>query len=158
MPMRDASVSSSNWRVGSGWMRIGALVILWMMVSCARFCSGPYLNGTSFFVSRVIGAAMMEKSLQNMRWYPAHPRNPLACLRVCNSLGYSRSPAIFAGSTVTPSFEMRMPRKFICGCRKVDLKSFRCNPCSLSIWKRWWIIAMCMSSSMSLLVIPMSSM
>ena len=133
MPMRDASVSSLNCCLGSGWIRTGALVILWIMVSCAHFCSGPYSNGTSFFVSQVIGAAIMEKSLQNIQWYPVHPRNPLACLRVCSSLGYSHNPAIFAGSTVTPSFEMCTPRKFICGCRKVNLESFRCNPCSLSI-------------------------
>ena len=158
MPMRDASVSSSNWHVGSGWMRIGALVILWMMVSCAHFCSGPHSNGTSFFVSQVIGAAIIEKSLQNMQWYPVHPRNPLACLRVCSSLGYSHSPAIFAGSTVTPSLEMHIPKKFICGWRKVDFESLRCSPCSLSIWKRWWIIAMCIPISASFVAIPMSFM
>ena len=87
MPMSDASVSSLNCQAGSGHARTGALVIRSIIVSCASCCSFPHTNGASFFVSRNNGAAIVEKSLQNMRWYPAHPRNPLTCLSVWRVLG-----------------------------------------------------------------------
>jgi hypothetical protein len=50
-----------------------------------------------------MGLVMVEKFLQNIQWYPAHPRNPQACLRLCSIYGYSLSPANFMGSTETPS-------------------------------------------------------
>ena len=40
-----------------------------LMISCwAAFCLGPHSKGTSFLVSAVSGAAIIEKSLQNIRW------------------------------------------------------------------------------------------
>ena len=85
--MRDASVSSSNCRARSGHVRTGALVIWLMIVSCASCCSFPHTNEVSFFVNWNNGVAIVEKSLQNMQWYPAHPRNPLTCLSVWRVLG-----------------------------------------------------------------------
>jgi len=75
----EASVSSSNCRSGSGLARMGALVIRVIILSWASTCLGPHSNGMSFPVSAVRGAAMMLKLGQNMRWYPATPRNPRTC-------------------------------------------------------------------------------
>ena len=115
MPMRDASVSNLNCHEGSGHVRTGALVIRVIICSCASCCSFPQVNGTSFLVRQNNDAVMMEKFLQNMQWYPVYPRNPQTYLRLWRVLGYSLSPATFAGSTVTPSFDMHTPRKSICG-------------------------------------------
>jgi len=42
--------------------------VIRLIISCwAAFCLGPHLKGTSFLVSAVSGAAMIEKSLQNIQ-------------------------------------------------------------------------------------------
>jgi len=61
------SVSSSNCLSGSGLAKIGALVIRVINLSWASFCLDPHLKGTSFLVSAVRGAAIIEKFGQNMQ-------------------------------------------------------------------------------------------
>jgi len=102
----------------------------------------------SFPVKHVIGAAIVEKFLTNMWWYPATPRNPLACQRLSMSCGYSASPAILAGLTVTPSLDILAPRKSICSCMKIDLESLRWILCFVSRLKRKWIILIWRSMSL----------
>jgi len=87
VPICEASTSSSNCLEGSGLTSTGELVMSVIILSCASCCAGPYSNGASFPVSLVIGAAMIEKFLQNILWYPAMPKNPLACLRLSMSRG-----------------------------------------------------------------------
>ena len=77
MPMSDTSVSSLNCQARSGRARTGALVIQLIIVSCASCCSFPHTNGVSFFVSQNNGVAIVEKSLQNVRWYPAVMNCPM---------------------------------------------------------------------------------
>ena len=69
------------------------------------------------------------------------PRKPLACHRLIMLQGYSASPVILAGSTVTPSLDILTPRKSICGCIKIDLESLRWRPCFARRSKRKWIIS-----------------
>ena len=87
VPICDVSTSSSNCLEGSGLTSTSALVMSVIILSCALRCAGPYSNGMSFPVSLVIGAAMIEKFLQNILWYLATPKNPLACLRLSMSRG-----------------------------------------------------------------------
>ena len=67
VPISDASVSSSNYHVGSGHTRTGACIMSMMMVSWASCCSFPHTNGVFFFVRQKSGTAMIEKFLQNMQ-------------------------------------------------------------------------------------------
>jgi len=158
VPICDASTSSSNCREGSGLTSTGGFVMAWMICSCATSCSGPHLKGTPLLVSQVMGAAMVEKFLMNILWYPVMPRKPLACLRLTMLQGYSVIPAILAGLIVAPCFKMCTPRKSIWGCMKIDLDSFRCRPCSAKMSKRKWVISMCSGKSLSIVPNLKSSM
>jgi len=111
VPICDASTSSLNCLEGSGLTSTGRFMMAWMICSCAVRCSCPHSKGTPLPVSRVIGAAMVEKFLMNILWYPVMPRKPLACLRLTRLWGYSAIPAILAGLIVALCFEMRTPRK-----------------------------------------------
>jgi hypothetical protein len=108
-------------------------------------------------MSFVIGAVIFENPGTNMWWYPATPRKLHASLRFLRCCGHSLRPAIFAGSTVAPSFESHTPKKFICGCMNMLLDNLRCRPCSVRISKRSWIITVCRSHSEDRVAIPMSS-
>jgi len=158
VPICDVSTSSSNCLEGSGLTSTGGFVMAWMICSCAASCSCPYLKGMPLLVSQVIGAAMVEKFLMNILWYPVTPRKPLACLRLTIFRGYSVIPAILAGSMVAPCFKIRTPRKSIWGCMKIDLDSFRCRPCSARRSKRKWVISTCSSKSLSVVPNPKLSM
>jgi len=154
----DVSTSSSNCLEGSGLTSTGGFVMVWMICSCAASCSCPHLKGTPLPVSQVMGAAMAEKFLMNILWYPVTPRKPLACLRLTILRGYSAIPVILAGLIVVLCFEMHTPRKSIWGCMKIDLDSFRCRPCSARRSKRKWVILICSGKSLSVVPNPKSSM
>jgi len=68
VPICKASTLSLNCQEGSGLTSTGAWVIVWMILFWASSCSGPHSKGTSLPVKHVIGAAIVEKFLTNMRW------------------------------------------------------------------------------------------
>src|SRR5579863_9470697 len=143
----DASTSSSNCWLGSGRTRTGAFVTAVMSFSIASVWGGPHSNGMFLPNSFVMGAAISEKWGMNMQWYLTTLMKLQAPLIFQMFLGHSLIPAILAGLTVTPSFEMRTPRKSICGCMKMLLDSLRWSPCAMSMLKRLCIIARCNAHS-----------
>ena len=132
---REASTSSSNCFVKSGWYNTGSNITTWISCSRASIHSCVHSKGVFFFVRLCKGHAIPTKFLMKGLWYPNTLSVLLTCLTSFSCCGHSLIPAILKGSIRIPLAPTCHLRIFIWGSSNFVLDTFR-KYNFFSIWSR----------------------
>ena len=101
-----------------------------LMCSKARCYSSSHTYLKFFFVRRVRGSAIAEKSVRNFRYHDAVPKNRYSCLRFLCS-GCCTTGAILSGSGLKPSHLTKTPRYLTSDLPNKLFSVLRVRPASL---------------------------